>query len=147
MAVLTLPTTPAPAGMSPQLLTNKNQLVSALGSDEIERQRKGSRYALTFRMPPMTYVTSMAWDDLNAEGATVLMRVFQPGFDTGSPGAPLVNGSGQSGTTLSVKGMTNGYVVRKGQFLSVVTDGRRFLYRAAANVTVSGGIADRKSVV
>lgn len=141
MAVLTLPTTPAPAGMATQLLTNKNVLASALGSDEQERQRKGSRYALTFRMPPMTYVRSMEWDDLNAEGATVLMRVFQPGFDTGSPGAPLVNGSGQSGTTLNVKGMTNGYVVRKGQFLSVVTGGRRFLYRAAANATVSGGIA------
>ena len=40
-----------------------------------------------------------------------------------------------------IDGLTNGYVIRKGQFLSVVTQGRRFLYRAKASVTVSGGAA------
>lgn len=141
MPVLALPSTPAPSSMGVQLLTNKNVLVSALGGDEQERQRKGSRYALTFQLPPMRYVTAMAWDDLNAEGVTVLMRVYQPGFDTGAPGTPLVKGAGQAGTTLIVDGLTNGYVVRKGQFLSVVTNGRRYLYRAAADVIVAGGQA------
>ncbi|WP_295198703.1 hypothetical protein [uncultured Brevundimonas sp.] len=141
MPVLALPSTPAPSSMGVQLLTNKNVLVSALGGDEQERQRKGSRYALTFQLPPMRYVTAMAWDDLNAEGVTVLMRVYQPGFDTGAPGTPLVKGAGQAGTTLIVDGLTNGYVIRKGQFLNVVTNGRRYLYRAASDVTVAGGQA------
>lgn len=137
MAVLALPSVPAPAGMGIELLTNKNVLVSALGGDEQERQRKGSRYALTFTMPPMSYVTSMAWDDLNAEGATVLMAVYQPGFDVGSPGTPRVNGAGQGGIFLTVDGLTPGYVVRKGQFLNVVTLGRHYLYRAAADATAN----------
>lgn len=141
MAVLVLPTVPAPANMGIALISAKNVLAPAFGDGEQELLRKGSRYALTFQMPPMRYVTSMDWDDLMAEGDTVVMKVHQPGFDTGAPGTPRVNGAGQSGTTLIVDGLTNGYVIRKGQFLSVITQGRRFLYRAKASVTVSGGAA------
>lgn len=141
MAVLVLPTVPAPANMAIALISAKNVLAPAFGDGEQELLRKGSRYALTFQMPPMRYVTSMEWDDLMAEGDTVVMKVHQPGFDTGAPGAPRVNGAGQSGSALVIDGLTNGYVIRKGQFLSVITLGRRFLYRAKANVTVAGGTA------
>lgn len=139
MAVLVLPTDPAPANMGIAMITAKNVLAPAFGDGEQELLRKGSRYALTFQMPPMRYVTSMDWDDLMAEGDTVVMKVHQPGFDTGAPGTPRVNGAGQSGSALVIDGLTNGYVIRKGQFLSVITQGRRFLYRAKASVTVSGG--------
>ena len=141
MAVLVLPTDPAPANMGIAMITAKNVLAPAFGDGEQELLRKGSRYALTFQMPPMRYVTSMDWDDLMAEGDTVVMKVHQPGFDTGAPGTPRVNGAGQSGSALVIDGLTNGYVIRKGQFLSVVTQGRRFLYRAKASVTASGGVA------
>ncbi|WP_313014670.1 hypothetical protein [Brevundimonas sp.] len=141
MAVLVLPSDPAPANMGIAMITAKNVLAPAFGDGEQELLRKGSRYALTFQMPPMRYVTSMDWDDLMAEGDTVVMKVHQPGFDTGAPGTPRVNGAGQSGSALVIDGLTNGYVIRKGQFLSVITQGRRFLYRAKASVTVSGGAA------
>jgi len=142
MSVLTLPTTPTPASMGIALVSAKNTLTPAFGGDEQDIQRKGSRYALTFAMPPMTYLTSMDWDDLMSEGDTVLMRVFQPGFDAGAPGTPLVNGASQSGTSLIVDGLTPYYVIRKGQFLSVVTSGQHFLYRAASEVVAgSGGTA------
>lgn len=138
MSVLTLPTDPAPSSMSVALVSSKNTLEPAFGDGEQELLRKGSRYALTFQMPPMKYITSMDWDDLMAEGDSVLMRVFQPGFETGSPGTPRVNGAGQSGMSLVLDGLTPAYVIRKGQFLSVVTSGRRFLYRAKANATANG---------
>ena len=141
MAVLVLPTDPAPANMGIAMITAKNVLAPAFGDGEQELLRKGSRYALTFQMPPMRYVTSMDWDDLMAEGDTVVMKVHQPGFDTGAPGTPRVNGAGQSGSALVIDGLTNGYVIRKGQFLSVITQGRRVLYRAKSNVTASGGTA------
>lgn len=141
MAVLVLPTNPAPANMGIAMITAKNVLAPAFGDGEQELLRKGSRYALTFQMPPMRYTKSMDWDDLMAEGDTVVMKVHQPGFDTGAPGTPRVNGAGQSGSALVIDGLTNGYVIRKGQFLSVITQGRRFLYRAKADVTVSGGTA------
>jgi hypothetical protein len=127
--------------MGVALISTKNTLVPATGGDEQEIRRKGSKYALTYSMPVMTYSTSMAWDDLMAEGDTAVMRVFQPGFDTGTPGTPLVNGAGQIGSAIVVDGLTPGYVIRKGQFLSIVTGGQRFLYRARADVTATGGSA------
>lgn len=138
MAVQTLPTIPAPANMSIGIVSAKNELTPAFGGAEQELLRKGTRFALTFMMPPMSYVASMSWDDLMAEGDTVLMRVFQPGFDVGTPGTPLVNGAGQAGSSIVLDGLTAGYVVRKGQFLSIVSSGQRFLYRAKANATANG---------
>ena len=141
MAVLTLPTDPAPAKMGIAMVTAKNTLTPAIGGAEQELLRKGTRYALTFSMPVMTYVQSMEWDDLMAEGDTVLMRVFQPGLVIPNPGAPLVKGAGQAGTSLVIDGLPNGYVIRKGQFLSVVSAGQRFLYRAKASATSVAGTA------
>jgi len=138
MAVLTLPTDPAPANMAVALVSAKNTLTPAFGGTEQELLRKGTRYALTFSMPPMTYVQSMEWDDLMAEGDTVLMRVFQPGLVIPNPGTPMVKGAGQAGTSLVIDGLPAGYVIRKGQFLSVVSAGQRFLYRAKASATANG---------
>ncbi len=138
---LTLPTTPAPASMSWAKISAANVLTPAFGGAEQELNRKGTRWALTFNMPPMTYVQWMDWSDLEIEGQTILMRVYQPGLDIGSPGAPLANGV-STGTSLVIKGLTPGYVIRKGQWVTHVTAGQRFLYRAAAAATANGsGIA------
>lgn len=141
MAVLTLPTDPAPAKMAVAMVSAKNTLAPAFGGAEQELLRKGTRYALIFSMPVMTYVQSMEWDDLMAEGDTVLMRVFQPDLVIPNPGTPLVKGAGQAGTSLVIDGLPNGYVIRKGQFLSVVSAGQRFLYRAKASTTSVAGTA------
>lgn len=140
MAALILPTDPPPASMTVTLISAKNDLTPAFGGDEQQLARKGSRYVLTYQLPLMTYTQSMDWDDLMAEGETVLMRVFQPGFEVGAPGIALVDGAGQSGTTLLLKGLTPHYPLSKGQFLSIVTGGQRFLYRtAAASIANSSG--------
>lgn len=141
MTVLTLPTSPAPANMAIAMVSAKNTLTPAFGGAEQELLRKGTRYALTFSMPPMSYIQSMEWDDLMAEGDTVLMRVFQPGLVIPNPGTPLVKGAGQAGTSLMIDGLPDGYVIRKGQFLSVVSAGQRFLYRAKASATSVAGTA------
>lgn len=138
MSVLTLPTDPAPAKMGIAMVSAKNTLTPAIGGAEQELLRKGTRYALTFFMPVMTYVQSMEWDDLMAEGDTVLMRVFQPGLVIPTPGTPLVKGAGQAGNSLVIDGLPDGYVIRKGQFLSVVSAGQHFLYRAKAAATANG---------
>lgn len=138
---LTLPISPAPASMSWAKISAANVLTPAFGGAEQELNRKGTRWALTFNMPPMTYVQWMDWSDLEIEGQTVLMRVYQPGLDIGAPGAPLANGI-STGTSLVIKGLTPGYVIRKGQWLTHVTAGQRFLYRAALSALANGsGIA------
>ncbi|MGV3579993.1 hypothetical protein [Brevundimonas sp.] len=141
MAIL-LPSEPAAAMMSIGMVRSANDLSPAFSGADQQLRRKGSRYALTFTMPSMEYVEAMPWmADLGAEGQTVVMDVVQPGLDTGAPGAPLVKGAGQAGAALIIDGLTNGYIIRKGQFFSVVSAGQRYLYQAAASVTVAGGQA------
>ena len=137
---LVLPLT-APAEQEVNLISAKNTLVPAFGDGEQELLRKGTRYEIEFDMGEMDYVDALEWTDLTTEGDTVVMAVYQPGLVVGSPGAPRVNGAGQAGRSLTIDGLSVGYVVRKGQFLSVITQGRRFLYRARATVTASGGSA------
>ena len=138
MATLTLPSSPAPNAMGIELVRNGNVLTSALGSDDQAVLRNNARYALTFSMPAFSYVESMAWDDLMNIADLVVMKVHQPGLVIGAPGAVRVNGGGQAGTSLIVDGLTPGYVVRKGQFFTLTTAGRRFLYRTSAAVTANG---------
>lgn len=120
-----------------------NDLSPSFAGADQQIRRKGSRYALTFTMPSLTYSDAMSWmTDLAAEGDTVVMEVCQPGFAVGNAGTPRVNGAGQAGAVLSIKGLPAGYVVRKGQFFSVISSGQRYLYRAAQNTTASaGGVA------
>lgn len=138
---LILPSTPAPRDMAWSKISAANTLTPAFGGADQEINRKGTRYALTFDMPPMTYVQNMEWDDLLEEGQTVVMRVYQPGLDIGAPGTPLANGVG-FGRSLPLKGLTPGYLIRKGQWLTQITGGQRFLHRASLPVVANGaGVA------
>ena len=138
MAVLTLPSSPSPRSVTPRLITARNELTPAFGGTVQRLNRKGSRYALDVEMPPMLYSDALAWDDLLSETDTVVMTVPQSDLDIGAPGSPLVNGGGQAGNALSLKGLTPGYVVRKGQWLSVIAVTRRYLYRSSATITANG---------
>lgn len=140
---LLLPNYPAAATMAVGMVRNANDLSPAFSGADQQIRRKGSRYALTFTMPSLTYVDAMPWmADLAAEGDTVVMDVVQPGLNLGSPGSPVVNGNANAGATLAIAGLTPGYVIRKGQFFSVLTAGQRYLYRAAQAATANaGGIA------
>jgi len=140
-----LPLTPAPSRMTIGVVSTDNILSPDFGGDDQELLRKGTRYALTFQMPPMRYETAMAWSTLRRKGVLVAMQVFQPGFDIGVPGsANRVQGAGQAGSLLAVDGLTPNYIIRQGQFLSVITEGQRFLYCVAETVVAN---ADGEALV
>jgi len=140
---LELPTSPYPAQMTPRLISARSDRKSAFGGGTQRMNRMGSRYAIDFVLPPQTYDNATDWGDLTSEGETVSIAIPQPRFDTGAPGSPLVDGAGQSGTTLNIKGLTPQYVVRKRQWLSITTSGRSYAYRAAAEAVAdaSGDLA------
>jgi len=140
---LLLPNSPAPASMTIGMVKAVNDLSPAFSGADQQIRRKGSRYALTFTMPSLSYVEALPWmTDLAAEGDTVVLEVCQPGLIVPAAGAPRVNGAGQAGATLSIKGLPAGYAISKGQFFSVISSGQRYLYRAAQAATAtSGGVA------
>lgn len=134
-----LPASPAPRQVAPRIITLRNELRSAIGGNIQRVQRKGDHYAADFSMPPMSYADATAWIDLRTVADTVVMTLPQPGLAIGSPGAaPLVKGGGQIGSVLTIDGLTPGYTVRKGQYLSVFTNGRHWLYAASAAATANG---------
>lgn len=140
---LLLPSHPAPATMSIGMVRAANDLSPSFSGADQQIRRKGSRYALTFTMPSLSYSEAMPWmADLGAEGDTVVLDVVQPGLVIPAAGTPSVNGTGQAGAALSIKGLPAGYLIRKGQFFSVIQLGQRYLYRAAQNATANGsGVA------
>jgi len=140
---LLLPNSPAPASMTIGMVKAVNDLSPSFSGADQQIRRKGSRYAMTFTMPSMDYVAALPWmTDLAAEGDTVVLEVCQPGLVVPAAGAPRVNGAGQAGAVLSIKGLPAGYSIRKGQFFSVISSGQRYLYRAAQAATATaGGVA------
>lgn len=136
---LILPTWPGPSSMTPRPIFTRNETRPASGAGPVGRNlRPGTRWAWDIELPPMSYVESLAWDDLLSEDETVVMEILQPGLVIGAPGSPLINGANQSGRTLNLKGLTPGYVFRKGQWLSMILNGQRFAHKSSALATADG---------
>lgn len=110
-----------------------------LGGPDQRLNRLGNRFYLDVTLPPMTYDDGRIWiaDLIRGQTEGVIFPWPQVEFDIGAPGNPLVNGAGQIGTTLSMDGFTPSYAVRKGQFLTIVSGGRRYLHIFTAQAVAS----------
>lgn len=134
--------TPRFISAEPTIVSSSIDQRSATGSNRQKGMRKGSHYSFEFILEPMDQAEALTWLDLRNEADTVLIDIPQPGLEIGTPatsGVPLVNGSGQSGASLSIKNLTPGYVIRKGQVFS--HHGSDLVYRtyvAAAAATANG---------
>jgi hypothetical protein len=140
---LSLPTTPAPSEVTPRKIDASGSLSSAFGAGDQRLERMGTRWALDVTMPPMRYVDAQEFSDLEAQGTTCIFPIPQPGLNIGTPGVGLVDGAGQSGSTLSLKNLTPNYAFKRWQWITVITSGVRYCYRAAsAAVVASDGTID-----
>jgi hypothetical protein len=118
-----------------RMLDFGGELTPGLGGMVQRINRMGSRYALDVELPPLPEepdgrLLTTKLRQAKQEGA--LFPFPQPSLHIGSPGAPVVDGTGIAGTTLPLRGLTPHYAIRAGQFMSVITAGRRYLYAAAA---------------
>lgn len=136
-----LPSRPGPQRMTPRLISGRSDSRPAFGSGVQRVSRMGSRYAIEFVMPPMTWADAADWSDIDVEAGTVAMIIPQPGVYVGAPGVSLVDASGQTGSTLAIKGLTPYHVLRKNQWLSLITGGQRFCYRVKTE-TVADATGD-----
>lgn len=139
MSIL-LPAKPAPRSATPRLLDFGSDLTPPMGGAMQRLNRLGNRFAIDVTLPPMKeplarpYLAAL----LKGKAEGVLLRFPQPGFDPGNPGAPVVDGAGQTGSLLRVRGASAGYVFKAGQFFSILHGGRRYLHQVNADVAADG---------
>lgn len=141
---VTLPNCPPPSTFEIELVRSVIDLRPAFGGPVQRIERLGSRWRAVLSFETMTSEQSRAWSDVDVEADTVRWAVPQLEFAVGSPGSSVqVDGSGQTGNVLKLKGLPAAYEARKGQWFSVITGGVSYLYRVRADATASGaGLAE-----
>lgn len=141
MAAITLPTFPSPNGMQVLLRDFGGTLTPFLGGPEQLLVRAGTRFGARVSIPPIrtddlgrVYVARLLQGRTNG----ILMRWPLLEFNPGSPGSPKIATAALSGSSIALKGLTAGYVIKEGQYFSIIVSGKRYLHMATANVTASG---------
>jgi hypothetical protein len=140
MSVL-LPSLPGMRSAEPQLMDFGAVQQGAQGGAAQRLNRLGNRFAIAVELPPAlsatagrVYVARL----LKAISAGAIYPFPQPDLVIGDVGAPLVSGAGQSGSVINLKGFTAGYLIREGQFFSIIHNGRRFLHQASSEIAADG---------
>lgn len=103
--------------------------------------RPGDHWMMEVEAAAMTKGCGFEFSADIIQGRMTRVRIPQPDTDTGAVGEPVVDGAGQSGETISLKGATPYLVVRKGWFLSVLTDDTWYAYQVTAE-TVTDAVGD-----
>lgn len=136
-----LPSSPAPQGATPSYVDFGSTLTPALGGAEQRINRLGNRFRLAVTMPPMenkdegrVFIARL----IRGRSEGVRMKFPLSGFNPGDPGSPVVNGGGQSGRLLQLRGFASGYTVKEGQFFSIEKGGSHYLYQADEEVSANG---------
>lgn len=137
MAIL-LPADPVPQSWVPRPLDWGGELTPMLGGEVQRLNRLGDRLAVDVTLTPtrdaalaQAYVSRLR----RARRDGALMAWPQLNLAIGDPGDVRVDGGGQAGATLAVKGLAPGYPLREGQFFSLVSDGHRYVHAVATAAT------------
>lgn len=141
MASILLPTSPGPRAAKMNLMSFGTILTPFLGGPTQRINRLGTRWSMLVSMPPlMADPDGRVWANALAQAveAGAVMPIVQD-IDTGSPGAPVVSANVANGSVLPLSGMTPGYQLREGQFVSIIHGGRRYVYAIREAVTVGVG--------
>lgn len=136
--MITLPNLPRPNRMGVDLLDFG---FDQTGASDQRVDRPGGRYVLTFSWP-----TEIMRPPLASRFLSRLKRGKRQGVQLdvlcprpqGNPGFPVVDGAGQSGSELDVRGLTPGYVAQEDFWLTIVeTDGTAYLHSVYETVGAS----------
>jgi hypothetical protein len=139
--MIELPETPAPNGVEVALLDYGMILRPATGAEVLRINRAGTRHRLAISFPPMRPDTARKFIARFQKAKREGLRIDFPllGLSQGVPGTPVVDGAGQAGTTLALRGLTPGYAVKEGFWLTLIDDsGRRYLHTSSTAVVAGG---------
>lgn len=144
MSIVTLPASPGPRAINWSLVDPGGTIAGPLGSALQRRNVLGARWRCEVELPAMRPETARLWAARLSRGLRlgVSWKLRQVATPTGSPGAVLIAGADQVGDSIDVDGGNPGYVARAGQWCSILTGGRRYLYQVNDAVRFgTGGIA------
>lgn len=131
MPSIMLPTDPGPNGMELNYIEFGGVLTPALGGASQRINRPGDRHAVVCSMPPLVLEPhGRIWINRLrlAVQAGAIAEFLQPDFHIGSPGNPVIDGGGQAGKVVTLRGFSPYYQAREGQAFSIVIAGRRYLH-------------------
>lgn len=131
MSSIMLPDKPGLSGAKIRLLDWGGRLIPWGGGVTQNLLRLGTRSGVEYKLPrmrsdPEGRLWGMKLREAKLSG--VIVPFIQDGFDVGTPGEPVVDGDGQSGSILTVRGGTPNYGYRYGQAFSMIHEGRRYLH-------------------
>lgn len=121
MSVIYLPTNRLPMSVNPKPLDFGGWQEPIAGGDITRLDRLGNRFSVDVVMPrmaPEPYGRLWVSALVRAIGQLVVLPFPQVGLALGAPGSSLIDGAGQTGTSLKLRNMTVGYTIREGQFLN-----------------------------
>lgn len=147
MTNVTFPASPLPQSANPKPVDYGAWQAPIAGGNSMRLDRLGNRFTMDVSMPRMKpEPTGRLWVSalLRSIGNFVLFPFPQPGLVIGTPGSALIDGAGQTGSTLKLKTMTVGYVIREGQFLNADDGTYAALFMCTADTTVG---SDGKATV
>lgn len=136
--MIELPASPAPNNAQPALMDFGMILRPSTGAAASRLDRKGSRYRATISYPPMKPETADVFVSRLLRAKSEGLRIPYPLLRSqGSPGSPVVDGAGQTGKTLDIRGLNVGYAIREGFWLSVEdASGQHYLHNAGSTARV-----------
>ena len=103
------------------------------GASSLRIDRPGNRYAIGFTFPPSAKPKLARIVRAKRQGIRVYLPLKVP---QGSPGTPVVDGAGQSGTSLIARGFAPGYFAKEDYWLTIVEPGGK-AYLHQMNSTVA----------
>lgn len=116
-------------------------LIPSLGGPVTRIDRLGTRHAIDVTIPALAASRcgpALVADLSRGRTEPVVLSIPEPTLPAIAYGAPVVNGAGQLGPSLFVRGLTPGVIVPPGKWLSVIVNGRRYAYLTTAKVTAGG---------
>ena len=134
--MITLPTEAVPGTFAGTLIDAGFTQRAVQSIDYIPR--KGSRFRVAFSFRPRTLDERRVMVSRLIAGKQGGIRVELPLLqDQGVPGSPVV--ASASGRTLGLSGLTPGYAILEGYWLSIVKSGQHYLHSVGVGATASGG--------
>lgn len=144
--MIDLPQSPGPRSAVPRVLDFGGFLEPSSGAAVQRINRLGSRYAVSFTMPPLNNEKDgRIWVNRLLRGMQEGARIDYPLLDfyPGTPGNFVVDGAGQSGKGLAIRGGTPNYAFKEGQPLSLEIGGQHYFdFIAAPAIADANGDAE-----